>query len=783
MGEVYLAEDTSLNRLVALKFLPPHMQQNPTALKRFIREAESAAALEHPYICNIKEISRTEDGQQFLVMEYVEGKTLGEKLKEGPIPVDEGIRIGVEVAEALELAHGRGIVHRDLKPANIMITPQGHAKVMDFGLAKRVGGSEEEGQEITTALTQEGATLGTLSYMSPEQLNGASRVDARSDIFSFGIVLYEMLTGIHPFRRGQPMETASAILTSDPQPPGKRRKDIPEVLGQTILKMLARNPEERFQSIHEVSLHLSDPEAPWVEKRQAGSSVRFPGTIAILVVIFAVAFLSWWTLWKRESGTEPKITSIAVLPLINLSGDPEQEFFADGMTEALITDLSKIGALKVIARKSVMGFKNTDLSLDEIAAELNVEAIIEGSVLREGNRVGITAQLIEAATGQNLWADRFDRNLTSLLALHAEIAQSIAREVQVTLTPGEEALLSRNRKVNPEALDAFLKGQSHWYRLTPGDLETALQYFELAKEKDPGYALAYVGISLVWVGRQQMGITPALEAAPRAREAALKAIELDDSLAEAHYNLALVRTWTDWDWEAGEESFLRAIELNPNYADARAYYSHFLMIMDRKEEALTQMERAMELDPFNPLFQALNGVLLFCSFDLQDKAIEQFQNALRTEPNHPVALTGLIEIFRRKGMYKEAFEAAKTYYASLLGDSVAEIMENGYREGGFPEAMNKLAELLEAYSNSQPVPSIECFALYAYAGKMDKSLEWLERAFEEHDPNIPYVGTWYGSLVSSADSRQQKRFLNILNQMNLPDTKIKSYMQNGQEEP
>jgi len=754
MGRVYRARDSKLNRKVALKFLSPHLQQDDVALKRFLREAKSAAAIDHPYICNIFEIVRTGEGQNLIVMEYVEGQTLKEKLGTGPMSASEAVQIATEISEALELAHDRGIVHRDLKPSNIMLTPQNHVKVMDFGLAKRINAKANGKQEVTATLTREGSTLGTLAYMSPEQLKGAP-VDPRSDIFSFGILLYEMLTGVHPFRRGQPVETVSAILLADPAPLKQLNKKISDQLENTVLKMLAREPEDRYQSIHRLLSRLNDPVTALTQTRRSKVSrwfrERFIGR----------------TTPEESKGEAPRPRSIAVLPLANLSGDTAQEYFADGITEALITDLAKIGALKVISRSSTMIYKGTQKSLADIARELKVEALVEGSVLREGDRVGITAQLIEACTGHNLWADRYERNLTSILALQGEVAQAIAREIRITLTKGEKALLNRTRQVNPQAYDAYLRGQFHWYKLTPEDLETAMHYFELALEKDPDYALAYVGIALVWIGRQQMGVTPAHEAGPKLRKAVQQAAELDDTIAEVHYASALGMGWDQWDWEKAEIEFQRAIELNPNYADVRAYYAHFLMIMKRQDEAIDQMESALELDPFNPLFQTLYGVVLF-SGNRYDDAIEQFHKALKTVPNHPVPHSTLPTLYFKKGMDEEAFEALRTALPFLGAPGALETVEHGYAEGGYREAVRRLAEWLVECSNESYVPFWEVAQNYTIVGMNQQALDWLERGFEEHDPNMPYV-----PVFPTFDGlHEEPRFQDLLKRMNFPEDVI-----------
>jgi TolB-like protein len=461
-----------------------------------------------------------------------------------------------------------------------------------------------------------------------------------------------MLTGIHPFRRTLPVETTGAILHEEPEPVSKFLPDSTEQLQETASGMLAKNPDERIQTIGEVASRLRKLSSLGEELRlTAFLRSRLGKRLApALSVVMVIALISWWAYQQRTTDFGgPAISSIAVLPLANMSGDPEQEYFVDGMTEALITDLSKIGALKVISRSSAMRYKDTDKPLAEIARELKVEALIEGSVLREGDRVGITAQLIEAATGQNLWADRYERNLTSILALQGEVAQTIAREIQVTLTPQEETLLTRTRTVNPEAHDAYLKGSYHWNKLTPEDLDTAQRYFELALAKDPSYAPAYEGLARVWAGRQQMSLTPPHEAGPKAKAAALQAIVLDDISAGVHQALAGIRTWTDWDWAGAELEYRRALEIDPNHAITHAYFAHFLAIMGRVDEAIPHSERALELDPFNALFHGLYSKVLY--FDRRyDDALAAARTALAMQPGLPAARNPLQDTLISMGM-------------------------------------------------------------------------------------------------------------------------------------
>ena len=735
MGEVFLAEDSSLDRKVALKFLPRDMQQEELAHQRFLREAKSAAALDHPFICSIYEVGEV-DGQNFISMEYVEGQSLKEKLEGGQLRLEDALQVCTEVADALDMAHQKGIVHRDLKPANIMLTPQGHAKVMDFGLAKRVVTDEGTEQDLTTGLTQEGSTLGTPAYMSPEQVR-AWPVDNRTDIFSFGIIFYEMLTGIHPFRRNLPVETTGAILYAEPEPVAKHLPGSTELLQETVGGMLEKNPDQRFKTMGEVVNRLSELTA-------------------------TAAMIKWGA---SEGGpaevSAPVIRSIAVMPLINLTGNPEQEYFVDGMTEALITGLSKVGALKVISRSSAMRYKGTDKSLAEIARELKVDALIEGSVLREGDRVGISAELVEADTGHNMWANRYERSITSILALHGEVAEAIARQVHVTLTPQEETLLTATRQVDPRAYEAYLKGMSHLYKLTPPEIEAALHYFEQALETDPDYALAYGGISGVWLCRQQMGLLIPSEATPRVKDAAQKALELDDTLPEVHHLWASIRTWCDWDWEAGEQAFKRALEIKPNYAEALVYYSNLLCYMDRLDEALIMAERGRQLDPLNSIILTISSSVLLYLRRFDD-AIMLAQKALRTSPNDPVGHNSLWGSFFMKGMHEESLKSARAFFEGLGLAEISNAMARGYEEDGFSGAMTSAAEIMVAFSEQTYVSPYWIAQMYAYAGEKEKSIEWLEMAYELRDPMMPYIGGFDFDLIVD-----DPRYQDLLRRMNL----------------
>jgi TolB-like protein/TPR repeat protein len=640
-----------------------------------------------------------------------------------------------------------------------MVTEDNQAKIMDFGLARMTGG---------TLITQEGMTMGTIAYMSPEQVRG-EEVDHRTDIWSLGVVLYEMFGGQLPFKGEQDQAVVYAILNMKPKPTTELRTEIPISIGQVVDKALEKNPDKRYQQIDELLDDLKSisvgivPEEIKVRLRKAKLRRRkrtilytcAAGLVIAMVVIALNLFMG---------GRAEAIDSIAVLPLENLTGDLEQEYFVDGVTDELIGQLAQISALRVISRQSVMRYKESDKSLPEIARDLNVDAVVEGTVHHVGESVRIRVQLIDALPEErNLWAQTYNRAMPDVLVMYREMANAIVGEIQVRLTPEEEARFASTRQVDPEAYKAYLRGQFHWSQFTPQDFEIALHYYESALEKDPNYALAHTGIALVWIGRMQANLVLPSEATPRAKEAALRALELDDTIAEAHCALALIRGGHEWDWEAAMPGLKRAIELNPNFPDARAFYSHFLNIIGRPEEALEQIERALELEPFNPMFQAFYSVdLLFLR--RYDDAIAQAQNVLRATPNHPVATSSLYMAYAEKGMYEEWLTVAKGQWTMLGQKEVVEALERGYAEGDYKGAMKLAVETLEA-NPLTPFP-VDIAFLHIFLDNNDKAMAWLERAVEARDPNTIYLRLpIYDSL------RDDPRFQDLMQRMNLAEGK------------
>jgi TolB-like protein len=604
-----------------------------------------------------------------------------------------------------------------------MVTEKGQAKIMDFGLA-RVSG--------TTLLTKEGSTMGTIAYMSPEQARG-QEVDFRTDIWSLGVVLYEMFGGQLPFKGERDQSVVYSILNEKPKPITDLRSEIPMSIGQVVSKALEKNPDER--------------------------AILYAGS-AGFVIIMIVLGLSLFT------GPAEAIDSIAVLPLKNLTGDSEQEYFVDGVTDELIGQLAQISGLRrVISRTSVMQYKDTDKPLPDIARELNVDALVEGTVYQVGENISIKLQLFDALPEErSLWIKRYDRPVTDVLVMYNEMARTIAENIQVKLTAQDETRLAGARQVNPEAYDAYLKGMFHWQRVTLEDLEAALQYFESALEKDPDFALAHAGIGLFWVWYVSVGIVPANEAAPKAVAAAERAMELDDTLAEAHYGLAVIRYVVDWDWEKAEASFRKAIELNPNYPDVRGYYAQFLFNMHRPDEAIVQMERALELDPFNSMFQYMYGMdLVFMR--RYDEAIEQLQKTLKIVPNHAGATNVLAQVFHLKGMFENAYEQIKVDYESMDFEEGIKALTRGYEKAGYQGAMRSAAEMWEELAKVTYVLPWNIAQVYAYAGNKEKTLDWLEKGVEVRDPNMLIMGVVPLFVDLLGD---EPRYQDLLRKMNLP---------------
>jgi TolB-like protein/cytochrome c-type biogenesis protein CcmH/NrfG len=771
MGEVYKARDTRLDRTVAIKVLPPAMLADGTARARLLREARLASQLNHPHICTVHDVGEA-DGQVYIAMELVEGQSLSARLAGEALPTEQVLRFGSQIADALAHAHAHGVVHRDLKSANVVITPEGRAKVLDFGLAKRL--DEQNSDEITrlqASLTEPGMVVGTLGYMAPEQLRGEA-ADARSDIWALGVMLYEMASGARPFQGQTGFSLTSAIL-KEPHPP--LPASVPAEVGATIARCLEKEPGRRYQQAGEVRAALDATQAgtaaSWAAWRYrlarhrswalAAGALVLVGVLVALVALVTTDAGGLRTLLFSGSATAIKL---AVLPFENRTGDPEQEYFSDGMTDEMIAQLGRLhpAGLLVIARTSVMRYKKSNAPLDQIARELGVAYVLEGSARREAGRVRISAELIQARNQTQIWADSFERELSGILTLQSEVAKQVANALALKLLPAEQTRLANVRTVDPDAYDAYLKGVRAHRTLTRANLETAEQYFNTALKKDPTFALAWVGMARVWTGRQQMSIVPSSEAAPKAKAAILKALAFDENTFEAQRALAVIMTWTDWDWPAAERAWNKMLALNPNDADALAAHSHFLMHMGRQDEAIAEAERAVALDPFNQKVLSFQAQVLL-SARRYDEAIAAARAAQKLQPDAPVAYTALLQAFFGKGMLEEAYAVEMQRFG---GDpELKSALERGHAEDGYAGAEKRLADVLAGrFGKPGGAGSFHLANLYIHAGDRAHALEWLERAYELRDPNIPYLpaGPQWDSV------RSDPRFQDLVRRIGLP---------------
>ncbi len=735
MGVIYKAEDLKLKRIVAIKFLPESLTQDEESKLRFINEAQAASSLQHNNICTIHEVDETRDGKLFIVMDFYEGESLKEKISRGQLDIEEATDIAFQAANGLRQAHEKGILHRDIKPANIFITNNGVVKILDFGLAKFTGNQAK--------LTKTGSTLGTLSYMSPEQIIGGE-ADNRTDIWSLGVVLYEMLTGLPPFKGEYEAEVLYSVMNEEPEFISRNRNDAPIKLEQIVDKALNKNRDKRFRTTEEMLNELQivcdefksgtiKKSSPFLflSKRQRRTINR----ILIAVLVLVIAFVTF--LWQnRVTKAEPAY--IALMPLKSISANAEQEWFTDGMTDALITSLAKIGGLKVISRSSVMKYKNSDKSPTEIANELGVSYLIESSVIRIGDKIKISARLINAKDNNYIWAQEYKRDYKNVLSLQSELAGDIAGNIQVKLTPYEQKLLSDKPPVNPEAYDAYLKGNFNWYKLTPQSLETALKYYELAVQLDSGYALGYAGIALVWIGRAQNGYIPYTKALKEIKPVAAKALKLDSTLAEVHYTLGTVKAWGEWKWQQSANEFEKAIKINPNFAEARISYSHLLFYLNRPEEGMNQIKQALKLDPFNSLFQGFYAMDLMFARRFDD-AIKVLEKILLIAPHDPIALSTLKSAYHQEHLYKKALEVWRISFEASGDREAVDLLNKGNAEGGYSAALKKIAELMIQRSKTRFVTPWQIATLYTRAGMNKEALDWLEKAYDAHDPNMPYL--------------------------------------------
>ncbi len=693
MGIVYKADDTKLKRFVALKFLQPQMFENEDHRQRFIREAQTAAILDHPNICPIFEIDE-DDGLIFISMAFIEGETLKEKIRaSGPMAVDEVLGIAAQVVQGLDAAHKHGVVHRDIKSANIMVTAEGQARITDFGLAKSSGGTE---------VSKTTRSVGTAAYMSPEQGRGEA-VDHRTDIWSLGVVMYELLTGELPFRGEYEAAVIYSLVNENPKPIEQLRPGIPDAVRRIVERAMEKEPEERFQTAAEFLTALKAA-LKGAGAGRAGGKAREPEK------------------------------SIAVLPFADVSRGKELEYLCDGIAEEIINALTKLEGLRVVARTSAFSFKGKTEDIRAIARKLNVDSMLEGSVRKAGNRLRITVQLINAADGYHLWSERYDREMEDVFAIQDEITLAIVNKLKVTLLGGERAALVKRHTEDFAAYNLYLKGRYFWNKRTETGYLKSLEYFRQAIDKDPAYGLAYVGVADCYDLLGWYGFLAPHEAFPRARTAAEKARDLDDTLAEAHASLGWISANYDWDWAAAERQYRRALELNPSYATAHQWYSEFLMYMGRHDEAVAEGHKALELDPLSLIINNDLGQV-YCFARRYDEAIAQLRRTLEMDSDFALAHFFLALALAQKGMFDEAVKEAQKAM-NLAGETDTLVLSQLgiiYAWCGREKRSRRVLGRLDELSDEKYVSPFPVALVHAALGENDEAFQWLDKACEERD--------------------------------------------------
>lgn len=778
MGEVYKAYDGQLDRSVALKVLPAGVADDPERLRRFAREAKALAALNHPNIVTIFSVD-AEASVPYLTMELVEGEPLSTSIPRKGLSLERFFSLAVPLADALAAAHEKSILHRDLKPGNVMVDQRGRPKILDFGLAKVIPvatGPEAETVAATATLaTATGVVLGTMGYMSPEQVRGEA-VDARSDVFSLGLVLYEMATGLRAFDASTSPDLLSAILRDTPTPAEQARPDLPRHLGRVIRHCLEKDPDRRYQSAKDVRNELdslakelqtrSILESQAVDRADEKGGARAHARLVMsAVVALMVALVIAYMLVRRgidgppnEAG--PTIQSLAVLPFDNLMNDREQEYFVEGMHEALITDLSKIGALRVISRTSAMRYADTDKTLPEIAQELDVDALIEGSVLRADGQVRITAQLVDGETDEHLWAENYDRDLENILALLSDVARAIAAEIEVALTPEQRARLTPTRQVDPAAYETFLRGVHAFNRFRGDGYREAVTHFNRAIGIQPDFAEAYARLAGAHLVLGGFGIEDAREQEALARQNAEKAIELDPDSAIAYGVLGWLRLYFHWDWPGAAEYFERAMELSPFGHYASHGYGDYLTVMGRGEEGLEYLKRAARADPLSPIINApVVGHELFVGH--YEEVVSRARRMLQVNPEYPAVRWFMAEALWHQGKLEEALAE----YRWLWRDDPEMIaaLDRGATEGR-RQTLGAVARVLAKRVAEGREGPLEVARYFALAGQVDDALDWLERAYDERVPQLMLIQqqpTW-------DPLRENPRFDDLVRRIGIP---------------
>jgi serine/threonine protein kinase/Tfp pilus assembly protein PilF len=812
MGEVYLAEDTRLNRKIALKLLPENFTRDEDRLQRFIQEARAASALNHPNIITIYDFGHV-DSLNFIASEFIEGKTLREHRQQTGMQLGEVLDVAVQIAGALSAAHDAGIIHRDIKPDNVMIRPDGYVKVLDFGLAKLVEqqtpSTDTQAPTVAKVSTQPGMLLGTFGYMAPEQARGKD-VDARTDIFSFGVLLYEVITGRAPFEGETTSDLIASILMGEPQPISYYLPGSPAELQRIISKALRKNKEERYQTMKDMLVDLrslkqqlefetklkqslssdtgsgfgiaaTSGTAPPHSTAQAEHSSHQPAArtvssaeyvvsgirrnikaVAIALVALAVAtgVVLYFT---RDANT---IDSLAVLPLANDSGDSNADYLSDGLTESIIYNLSQLQNLRVMPRSSVFRYKGRQVDTREVGRELGARAVLTGRVAQRGADIMVSVELVDTKDNRVIWGQQFNRSTNDALSIQQEISKDIYEKLRPNLLGEGERVAFKRTTEDTEAYQAYLKGLYWLNKRTEEGFRKAIEFFNKALEEDPGYAWPYAGLADCYALQSTYGLLAPREGFPKAKAAAVKALSIDQTLAEAHTSLANTLTSYDWEFTSAEQEFRRALELNPNYATAHQWYAEYLSAMGRHTEAIAEIKRAEEIDPLSLIINAVHGRVLYCA-RRYDEAITQLLKTIEMDQRFGPAYVFLCAAYQKKGAHGQAVSAAQEAVKLSPNTSVyLTILGHAYAVSGETKQAREILDQMVALSGKQYIQPSYVGLLYSGLGDRDRAFEWFERAYAERDDRLIFVLT--EPLMDTV--RPDARFSTLLRSIGLPQS-------------